>query len=205
MKRNSVNFWIDVISFLPMLGLTWTGLLMRYVLPPGTGGRHRDQALTVWGLGRHDYGTVHFYLAIAMVCLIVIHLWLHWSWVCGTVRRLAGRESPASGREGLYGIIALVVIAALISGGLLWAKSQVESAAGAIGPQTIEHDTSLSLQISGQTTLAQAAEIGGMPVEELVAKLRLPTDVNVDEQLGRLKRQYGFEIHDVRDVLQQRK
>ncbi len=202
MKRNTVNFWIDVISLLPMLGLTWTGLLIHYVLPPGTGGRHGDQALTVWGLGRHDYGTVHFYLALTLVALMVIHLWLHWSWVCATVRRLAGKGSHASDREGVYGIAALVVIGALILVGLLLARSQVKSGTGAIEPKVTEHETSSSLQISGQTTLAQAARMGGIPVEELIAKLRLPADVNVDEPLGRLKRQYGFEIHDVRNVLQ---
>ncbi|MHC4119878.1 MAG: DUF4405 domain-containing protein [Planctomycetota bacterium] len=205
MKRNTVNFWIDVISFLPMLGLTWTGLLMHYVLPPGTGGRHSDRALTVWGLGRHDYGTVHFYLALALVGLIVIHLWLHWSWVCATVRKLAGKESSRGGREGVYGIAALAVVVTLVLCGLLLARSQVKSGSRVIAPKVIEHDTSSSFQISGQTTLAQAARIGGMPVEELIAKLRLPADVNMDEQLGRLKRQYGFEIHDVRNILQQRK
>lgn len=204
MKRNSVNFWIDVISFLPMLGLTWTGLLMHYVLPPGTGGRHADRALTVWGLGRHDYGTVHFYLALALVGLVVIHLWLHWSWVCAMVRKLAGKESSKGGREGVYGIAFLVVVVTLILGGLLLARSQVKSGTSVAAPEAIEHDASVSFQISGQTTLAQAARMGAMPVEELVAKLRLPADVNVDEQLGRLKRQYGFEIHDVRRILQQR-
>ena len=205
MKRNTVNFLIDVISFLPMLGLIWTGLLIHYVLPPGTGGRHSDQALTVWGFGRHDYGTVHFYLALTLVGLMVVHLWLHWSWVCATVRRLAGKGSSPSSREGVYGIAALVVVSALIFGGLLLARSLVQSGAMAIEPKVMEHDTSSSLQISGQTTLTQAAGIGGMSVEELIAKLRLPADINVDEPLGRLKRQYGFEIHDVRNILQRPK
>jgi hypothetical protein len=95
------------------------------------------------------------------------------------------------------------VIAVLIFGGLLLARSQVESATRATESQVSEHNASASLQISGQTTLAQAAGIGEMPVEELVARLRLPADVDVDEQLGKLKRQYGFEIHDVRNILQQ--
>ena len=203
MKRNTLNFWIDVISFLPMVGLTWTGLLIHYVLPPGTGGRHGDRALTVWGLGRHDYGTIHFYLALTLVGLMVVHLWLHWSWVCATVRRLAGRGSAAGSREVVYGILTLVLVGVLILGGLLLARTQVKPGSGAVERETIEHGVPGSAQITGQTTLAQAAGIGRMPVEELIAKLRLPSDVNVDEQLGRLKRQYGFEIQDVRDILQQ--
>ena len=71
--------------------------------------------------------------------------------------------------------------------------------------EIIEYQSTSPIHISGRTTLAEAAKIGGMPVEELVFQLQLPADVDVDEQLGRLKRQHGFEIEDIRKILEQNK
>jgi hypothetical protein len=55
--------------------------------------------------------------------------------------------------------------------------------------------------ITGQTTLLEVANIGNIPVEQLLEKLNLPNDVDCKEQLGRLKRRYGFEIEDVRNSI----
>lgn len=205
MKRNTLNFWIDLISFLVMFGLIWTGLLIHYVLPPGTGGRHGGQGLSLWGLGRHDYGDIHFYLALTLIGLMVIHVWLHWSWICEVMNKLLGMKSTSSARRATYGIVLLVLIVTLTCGGQFWAKGQVKAATKAIEHKMIEHQFPSSIHISGQTTLAQAAEVGGICMKELILQLQLPTNVDVDEQLGRLKRQYGFEIDDVRGIVAKNK
>jgi hypothetical protein len=88
-------------------------------------------------------------------------------------------------------------------GTLLCAKKLVESSNRMTEHENLDHGSLTSSQISGQITLSQSAEIGGIPVEELILQLNLPSDVDVDERLGRLKRQYGFEIHDVRRILEQ--
>ena len=82
MRRNTLNFIIDTVLFLAMLGLVTTGLLLKSVLPPGSG--HRGQVL--WNLGRHDCGDVHFWLAVTIFLLLVAHVALHWHWVCTVVR-----------------------------------------------------------------------------------------------------------------------
>ena len=205
MKRNTLNFWIDLISLLVMLGLIWTGLLIHYVLPPGTGGRHGGQGVTLWGLGRHDYGDIHLYMALTMIGLMVIHVWLHWSWVCATVNKLLGMKATSNARRAMYGVAILMISAALICGSLFWTRSQVNPASKVVEQETIEYQSSSSIHISGQTTLVQAAKICGIPVEELILQLQLPAKVDVNERLGRLKHQYSFEIEDVRKILEQNK
>lgn len=37
MKRSSLNLSIDVVAFIGFIVLTTTGVLLRYVLPPGSG------------------------------------------------------------------------------------------------------------------------------------------------------------------------
>ena len=205
MKRTTLNFWIDLISLLVMLGLIWTGLLIHYVLPPGTGGRHGGQEATLWGLGRHDYGDIHFYMALAMIGLMVIHVWLHWSWVCTTVNKLLGMKATSSARRAMCGVAILMISAALLCGSLFWTKNQINSTSKVVEQETIAHQSSSSIHISGQTTLVQAAKICGISEEELILQLQLPAKVNGNERLGRLKRQYGFEIDDVRKILERSK
>jgi len=203
MKRNSLNFWIDLISLILLLGLAWTGLLMYYVMPPGTGGGGGSHGEHLWGIGRHDFGTIHFYCAIAMVVLMIIHLALHWSWVCATLKGLLGITSgtPTGKRFIIYGLIFLAIIALTMYISLSWAKSQVQAGPGGRGgpPFSSEHELQ---QINGRISLAEAAKTANVSVEELIRQLNLPVDVDVDETLGRLGRRYGFEVSDVRRILE---
>jgi len=130
MKPNTFNFWIDLVSFVVFLALAFTGLLIYCVLPPcgsctGGGCAHAN-APTLWGLGRHDFGRVHFYLALATVTLIVVHICLHWTWVCSTFCSLFGLKTASTDRRDLYGILILVLLVALIIAVLYWAKTQVQ-------------------------------------------------------------------------------
>jgi len=97
MSRSTINFVLDLVSFLGLLGLAITGFVMRYVLPPGTGGTGRSlhggtgrgvQAQELWSMTRHEWGSIHFYLAAVFVVLMVIHIILHWSWIKHYVKSL---------------------------------------------------------------------------------------------------------------------
>ncbi len=76
MKRNTLNFYIDLTSFLVLFALLVTALLIHYVFPPcgncDGSGRGANGELTLWGLGRHDIGRVHFYLALATAALVLL-------------------------------------------------------------------------------------------------------------------------------------
>jgi hypothetical protein len=148
---------------------------------------------------------MHSYLALTLIGLMVIHVWLHWSWVYTTVKKLLGIKSASSSRGARYGATLLVIIAILTFGGLFWTRSQVNPTSKVVKQEIIEYQSPSPIHISGRTTLAEAAKIGGIPVEKLVFQSQLPADVDADEQLGRLKRQYGFEIEDVRKILEQNK
>jgi hypothetical protein len=75
MKKTDVNVIINVAAFILFLLLASTGLLIWLVLPSGHG------YLTIWGMNRHVWGDIHFWIALSFLVLIVIHLILHWSWI----------------------------------------------------------------------------------------------------------------------------
>ncbi|MBN1346817.1 MAG: DUF4405 domain-containing protein [Phycisphaerae bacterium] len=249
MKRNTLNFIIDLLALLLMWGLLTTGLLIKYVLPPGSG-----HWLAVGGMNRHDWGDIHFWLAVGICALMILHVLLHWQWVCGTVRRFfTGTETNGQTRvrRAVWGM-ALVVVLSAVTGGLLWAGN---AAVAEIGPERAgEHarggqgrgagrglaertttqpapprglgagrETSARhgddsagqghhhrdgsedcgggadhQSIRGSSTLAEAARAMGMSVDELRRRLGVPASVSAEERIGRLGRQYGFSVPDVR-------
>ena len=134
MRRNRLNFFVDLAISLIAFCLVTTGLILRYVLPPGTGGRFQ-----VLGWGRHDWGEFHFWLAVGIGMLVLAHLALHWSWVCSIFGRMihpaGGSSTSSSGwARNLYGCVAIVLIVVLVSG-LVWLAraSIVESRGGGMG------------------------------------------------------------------------
>ena len=122
MKRNSINFWVDILAMLAVLGLVITGAVMLWHLPPGYKGGH---GITLWGWGRHDFGALHLWLGVAFLVLVTVHLILHWAWVCATTARFFGAESGRRWQRLVVGLIFIIILGILIIGGLLWMKSQV--------------------------------------------------------------------------------
>ncbi|MHC4542973.1 MAG: DUF4405 domain-containing protein [Planctomycetota bacterium] len=112
MKRNTLNFYIDLASFLVLFALLITGLLIHYVLPPcgSCDGSGPSKELTLWGYGRHDFGKVHFYLALTTLTLVLAHVCLHWSWVCATSCNLLGLKGISPERQERYGILRVVIL-----------------------------------------------------------------------------------------------
>ena len=89
MKRVNTNFIVDLSGFIVFLGLVFTGIIMRYILPPGSGGRGfrggrsgEEAAKKVFlSLSRHEWGDIHFYLSVAIVLLMLLHITLHFNWI----------------------------------------------------------------------------------------------------------------------------
>ena len=129
MRLNTFNFWVDLASFVAFLCLLVTGLVIYYVLPPCgecTGaGCAAEEASSLWGLGRHDYGRIHFFFALATVTLVVVHVCLHWTWACRTFCRLVGLNTASEQRCRAYGTALLILLVALVIGLLCLAKMQV--------------------------------------------------------------------------------
>jgi len=89
MKRSTLNFIIDTLSFLLLVALACTGSIIKYILPPGTGGRGRllhegrgtEHIKQLWSMTRHEWGDIHFSLAAAFIILMAVHIVLHWTWI----------------------------------------------------------------------------------------------------------------------------
>ncbi|MBN1824925.1 MAG: DUF4405 domain-containing protein [Candidatus Eisenbacteria bacterium] len=105
MRKNDWNFLVDAAALAALLLLLSTGILIRYVLPAGSG-----HFLALWGMDRHEWGTVHFWIAVVFLALMAIHLVLHWSWIACMIRwRPAEGAAPTARREPRV-VAALLVL-----------------------------------------------------------------------------------------------
>jgi hypothetical protein len=100
MKRTTLNFIVDLLAFVDLLFMAATGAILKWALPPGTGGGHgygyrggrgsapADQIRELFGLGRHDWGDIHAILGAVFILLILVHVVLHWTWITSYVRSI---------------------------------------------------------------------------------------------------------------------
>ncbi|HKJ30770.1 MAG TPA: DUF4405 domain-containing protein [Balneolales bacterium] len=108
MRKPKQNLIVDSIAFVAFIFLTTTGILMRYVLPPGSG-----RFLSILGLNRHDWGTIHFWIAVIFLASLATHLILHWNWIVCNIKGKKCDDAKAKFRValGIIGLLALLALA----------------------------------------------------------------------------------------------
>jgi len=113
MSKSTVNYIINAVLAALMINIAFIGVLPGFVIPKGD--RAGYEAKLLWGLHRHDWGDLHMVLSLALLALIIVHVWLHWSWVSAYTRRLLCRTT--------WGIVAVVLVLAAIVFAVAWRVS----------------------------------------------------------------------------------
>ena len=65
----------------------------------------------------------------------------------------------------------------------------------------IRAEETSGILITGRMTLNDIEKETGIPARKIADKLGLPSNVPLDETLGRLRKSYGFTIQEARDVI----
>lgn len=197
MKRVHVNAGIDAVAFVGFLFLATTGMLLAYQLPPGSGGLEGHgigpgaaarPVEMLWGLTRHEWGDIHYWIAVGLMGVLALHLVLHAKWIVCVVR---GKPSAASPMRLALGVVGLVAVVALSLIPLLSATTTTTRG-------ELQADSEESAAVRGSMTLGEIAEARGTSVEELIATLGLPADTSAEERAGPLLRRHGLQMSDLR-------
>jgi Domain of unknown function (DUF4405) len=207
MKRTAINALVDGIALVGFVLLASTGLVLSYQLPPGSGGREMLGAgrgaseklvVVLWGLTRHEWGEIHYWLSMAVMAVLAVHLVLHWKWiVCLFKPAMHGQYSGKRLAVGAVGAVALCVLALAP-----YATSTVELPRGALqSADPSEAPTDDELGIRGRMTLAEISRATEVPLDYLMSELGLPANTPPDAQAGRLLRQVGLEMQDLREAV----
>jgi len=114
MKKSKINLIIDALLLLCMAAIAGIGLLMRNVLVPGYKRweiYNSNVELYFRGLDRHQWGTIHFVIALVFLALLILHIVLHWSMIVGIYRKLI----PNLAARWIAVLILLVLTTVLVS------------------------------------------------------------------------------------------
>lgn len=114
MKRNLINLTVDIVAAASLMVMGVTGYILRFPLPPTT-----NRIYELWGMSRHEWGTIHAWAGAWFLGVVLLHLVLHWDWVFTMIRRrfTSAHATPSQRRRiGLLTVAALTVA----SGSFAW-------------------------------------------------------------------------------------
>jgi hypothetical protein len=211
MKRSTLNFVIDALTFALFLFLTATGFVLRYALPAGSGrisgggqgyGAMARDITVLWGLDRHQWGEIHFTISVFILILLSLHLVLHWRWILAVVRGKKREGSGARVALGAMGILGLLFLAIspFFSSPEQFTRNELKSGLSAEA-QTEALAPSHDDSIRGNMTLQEIENETGVSAQELIRHLGMPPETPVQEKMGRLRKQYGFTMEQVREAV----
>lgn len=108
LSRPVVNFWLDTLLLVVFLLLSITAVIVQFVFPPPSA----TAGWMLWGLSFNAWCSLQFGLIAVLALGILVHLMLHWSWICTIIaRRLLKQTSlPDTGLQTLYGVGFLITV-----------------------------------------------------------------------------------------------
>jgi hypothetical protein len=111
LSRTQVNFLLDGLLLVLFCAIMATAVIVRFVFPPGP-----DAAgWLLWGYSYHAWCTFHFGLIAAMALGILVHLMLHWSWVCAVAVAQFMRDKRSKLDEGTQTIVGVGLLIVLLN------------------------------------------------------------------------------------------
>ena len=127
MSRTILNFWLDSLLLLMFLLLVWVSVVLRFVFPAAT----NAAGWMLWGWTYLQWSGFQFIVLCLMVLGVLLHVMLHWSWVCGVmITRLLPRGEKKARDDGswtLYGVGLLIVILNVMGAAIAAAALMIQS------------------------------------------------------------------------------
>lgn len=110
-SRTDVNFALDTLLLLLFLALLAVSAIVRFVFPPAT----VAAGYSLWGGSYDAWAGVQFGVLAIFALAVVVHLMLHWTWVCNLVAIRCGRSKREAKRKLDEGIMTLYGVGLLIA------------------------------------------------------------------------------------------
>lgn len=192
MKASNKNYIIDIVGFVCFIFLVSTGVILYYNLPKGSG-----HGITIWGLDRHEWGTIHFWIAVFFLLVLALHLVLHWKWIVSLTKGRPQKSSENRIALAFVGLIALIAIA------IAPIVTPVQNSKTNYKEENNGTSTSLKTQsIRGSMTLYDIEQKTQVPISHIVGKLKLPKNISKEIPLKELRSEYHFTMEDIRKVIE---
>ena len=223
--KQKTNIVIDLVMLVLMILIAVIGVMIRYVLIPGSerwAKYGENVELSVWGMDRHEWGLIHLIVGAVLMVLLVLHLYLHWKQVLNMLQKLfpqkVVRNAFLVGFSLIsIGICLLLFVPAEVGQEIGKGRGRLEhteSPEELVLNQSTEklsltkeeqHEAHRTLDIRGSSTLGEIAAAYKIDSKELKKSLHIPAAVSENERLGRIRRNYNFTMSDVEKAVIQLK
>jgi hypothetical protein len=232
-NKAKINLIIDAILMVLLMAMAGFGLLIKYVLVPGFKRNvlyGSDVELYFLGLDRHKWGSVHLWVSLVFIALIVLHIVLHWKQIVCLFKQMVKNHSAR-----IIITVALVFLMFILGIAPLLVKPEIKPFVNAHQHQNFskieQHQfvktdsllllpnkkitvdkTTIRHQKDEHESLADWAHTGAMTLNELAEKykvsgadlahaLNIPDNMRT-ERIGRLKRMYGFDNDELKNEIE---
>lgn len=114
-NKSRINLLIDGIMFVLLALIAGLGFLIEYVLVPGFKRNvlyGRDVDIYFLGLDRHQWGSIHLYLGLIFLGLMLVHIVLHWKMITCIFRQMITGKASRNVVAVCTGIVALFFVLA---------------------------------------------------------------------------------------------
>lgn len=113
MSRSAFNLLLDTLLLIVFCVLLWASVVVRFVFPSAADAR----GWRLWGFDYDQWVTAQFGTLAVFTLGVLLHVMMHWSWVCGIVAVKVLRNKKAKIDEGaqtIYGVGLLIVLLNLL-------------------------------------------------------------------------------------------
>lgn len=113
LTKTDVNFWLDALLLVVFSVQCWLSVVVRFVFPKAV----ESAGWTLWGWDYQRWSDAQFAVLCLLAAGVLVHVMLHWSWVCGVVagklRHRKGAAASAAKDDGsrtLWGVGLMIVV-----------------------------------------------------------------------------------------------
>ena len=117
MKKSNLIALIDISAFIGFIFVVSTGVLDAL----RTTAYEVANLYKYFGMSRHEWGDIHFYITLIFLVILSIHLFLHWKFIRNIFR---GKIKNADTSRLFLGAVALLAVLALAAAPFVAPKEQ---------------------------------------------------------------------------------
>ena len=127
--QTMINFWLDTALLVNFVVLVWISVVVEFIFPPA----ESAAGFLLWGLNLSSFMDVQFAVLCLLFLGIVLHLMMHWTWVCGVLgsRLMRKRDGSKSltddGQRTIFGVGLMIVILNIMGLGIAAAALSIQA------------------------------------------------------------------------------